>query len=425
MKSWITPLLILGLVAGSAWGYDVYKYSQPEANRVPVPDADKPNVAGGMPAPPADQSCWQAAAANILAGAGWGKAGNTPQQNAAAIYQQMKQHFGTAQPGNAGLAANWWLYNYGYNANAPDPAYYRPELTYNDVTRISYSYPGIVPGGGINGPNPYGTYDWLLDELDRCQYVTVLWELANSACHWLTLVGGDYSVNGMFNGQSVWHDSDRDWSPPPNPPPPVPTSDDNAYVNGVNANNGWALPMYQTVWAQEAIVLCPGLQKRADAVGNYDYAYYWDQDAQTGEMFITSRTSGAKAQQYGDPTWIVGQDSWVLEVPNEQIPDWQKVVQLLIDYTDRDNDVDPGITLMLPDGTSVMPAVQYSNDFGQILLTWELDIQPAWERIVFPDAKYLQLNGDVKDWNLATVCVPEPATAMLVLVVGVGLLRRR
>jgi len=421
----MTPLLMLGLVCGSAWGYDVYKYSQPVANMVPVPDADKPGVAGGNQAPVADHSCWEAAAADILAGAGWGTVGNTPQQNADAIYQQLKLHFGTAKDGNAGLAANWWLYNYGYNSNAPDPAYYRPELKYNDVTRVSYSYPGVIPGGGAAGPNPYGTYDWLLDELVDCQYVTVLWELPSAACHWLTLVGGDYSVNGQFNGQSVWHDSDRDWVPPPSPPPAVPTSNDNAYINGINAGNGWALTNYATVWAQEAIVLCPGLQKRADAMANYDFAYYWDQDAVTGDTFITSRTSGEKAAQYGNPSWITSPNSWVLEVPNEEIPNWQKVVQLLIDYVDRDNDVDPGISLVLPDGTSVWPSVQYSADFGQILLTWELDIQPMFEQIVFPDAKYFELSGDVKDWNVATICIPEPATGVMWLVLAAWTRRRR
>jgi len=422
MRRLLLTFLTLALVSSAAFGFDVYKYSQPEENLVPVPDADKPGVAGGNQAPGLDQSCWLAAAANILAGAGWGPNAN-PQINANNIYSHLTGHFSTGQPGNAGLAANWWLLNYGYNPGAPDINYYDPTMTYNDITRISYDYPGIMPGTGAGGPNPYGSYDWLLDELDSCQYITVLWELPSSACHWLTLVGGDYSNQGMFQKQSVWHDSDRDWVPPPSPPPAVLTSDDNAYLNGINAASGWSLTNYTTVWAQEAELLCEGLQKPQDAIENYDYAYFKDQDL-NGAIFVTDRLYDGAG--YGNPTWIVGTDSWVLDVPNREVPNFHKEIYLLIDYLDRDNNVDPGITITLPDGTTVDPtSIDYSDDDGQILLTWVLDYQPASEKINFPDVKYWELSDDVKDWNLATVCIPEPTAVFVLTVFSLGLLRRR
>lgn len=424
-------VLALGLVAvlvTSAYGWDRYKYSLPEQNLVPIPDADKPGVANGQLPPGNDMSCWQAAAANLLAASGWGntQVNQTPQQNANAIYGHLTQHFSVLNCGSCELAVNWWLYNYGYNPNAPDTNYYDPQGTYNDVTVIHYGGAGIPPGAGMGQNNAYGSYDWLLDELFRCQYVAVKWEIPQVGYHCITLVGGDYCLNGQFRGQSVWHDSDRDWV---GPQPVAPWGDDNAYNNAANQGGGWMLPAYPTAKADKAVLLCPGLQKPQAAIENFDYARFRDQDL-AGNPFVTDRTSGANAGEdgYGDVEWEQDTETliWNLRVPNEEIEDWEKRVYLLIDYTDRDNNADPGITLKLPDETLVTPTkAEYSPDNGQILLTWELDFQPSHEWIIFPSNDYHNLTGDVKDWDVATICVPEPATLMLLAIGGLLAIRRR
>jgi hypothetical protein len=402
-RTWLVALmvavLVVPLTAGAQPQYDVYKNSQ---DGTPIPDVDKVGVPPGPPAA-GDQSCWLAAASNLLGAAGFGP-GNA-QANATAIYGHLVGNFTKANPGKCEVAINWWLLNYGYNPNAADPNYYNPGVTYNDVTVIKYDWPGPVPGAGAGAANGMNTYDFLLDELARCQYVAVQWELPAGCYHCVTLVGGDYSQNGMFAGQSVWHDSDRDMG----------GTNDDPYMNAANVNGGWFLPGYPTSWAPKSVILCPGLQKPKNAIENWDYARFWDQDA-AGDDFVNDRLAGTNADYFGWPNW---EDDTTLWIPNEHVPDMDKVVTLLVDYTDRDNDTDPGITLLLPDGTTVTPKASYSADYGQILLRWELEDQPDWEKIIFPSDDYLNLTGDVKDWNVAFVCVPEPATMLLF---GIGVL---
>ncbi len=69
----------------------------------PPPDVDKAeHLHGNQP------TCWQACAANLLAGAGYGD-GNTVQERADDIYNEMVIHFGTANRGWTDTAVNWWL----------------------------------------------------------------------------------------------------------------------------------------------------------------------------------------------------------------------------------------------------------------------------------------------------------------------------
>jgi hypothetical protein len=427
---------------------DAYKYSQPDENaQVAVPDVDK--AAGAVPP---DNSCWQATAANLLAGAGWGKAGNTPQQNANAIYGHMTTHFGLAPTGSAHIAANWWLMMVGKNPDAatnPDIGYYNPTHSYSDVT---------YQGGYIDS----GVYDSLLDELNRCQYVGVAWQKPGAEVgHSMTLVGGNKAGNPNVNpggDTSIWHDSNRDIG---NGPDGV--NDDqlqNWWVNGGVAgpapgqwwldynNNGVYDPPEATDpdWeAQNWTTLCEGEHKPQDAVENYDIAYFKDlnpnwQEQGEPKWINVMDVRGANDGVYGAPQ--LDDQEYTLLVENEEMPDpWYKEVWLLVDYLDRENEyIDPttgnpyaakDILLEVPiegGGTATLDPsdVTWNADLGQLLYYWRLDDQPSWETIVFPDANYVSLTGDVKDWNVATLCTPEPATlALVTLGAAAALLRRR
>jgi hypothetical protein len=147
---------------------------------------------------------------------------------------------------------------------------------------------------------------------------------------------------------------------------------------------------------------------------NYDVAWYWqdaDPSADTLKWEQRFRESGDMAKRLPegeDPRWEGDKE---VVIYNEPLPG-EKRVWLLVDYTDRDpdrknNEAKPklvGDHLDEYDPTSVTA----SDDGGQLLYYWELPYQPAFERIKFPSDKYKTLNDNVKDWDLATYCVPEP-----------------
>jgi len=397
-----TVVICTAMVAApsSAQQYDVTK-SVPDVDKVP-------------PGPMPDNSCWQACAANLLGGAGWGLAANTPQQNADAIYGHMNAKFGLANFGDPALAINWWLYEYGYNPSRPG-GWYRPTLTYNDVTTLNKQLKNV-------------DYDFLLDEVERRQYVGVQWTTPVGD-HCMTLIGGNYAgnPNGKPTGNvSLWHDSDRDVGNGPTPP------DDDLYGNAFDAAGNWTLPGYPTLNGTGFVTLCPGVQKPASAMENYDAAYFRDQNL-AGAVSKVWRIAGSA--QYGQPVWQQDQDQkWtVLHVPNEELPDLHKEVYLLIDFKGRAYDPTnpnaadpPDISLLDSAGTTWdEPEVTISADGGQLLYKWVLDTQPAWEDILFPTEDYYNLAGDVKDFNIATQCVPEPVTLALLSAGAVALIRRK
>ena len=390
--------------ASFAVGYDVTKDSQ---DGTAIPDVNKP-VFGD----PNDNSCWMAVASNMLGASGYG-VGVTAQAKADYIYGQLRTDLNWQWQGSVPNAINYWLYTYGKN---PDAVEFNATNPYTDVT-----WSGYVPGGLTSSD-----YDMLLGELARCQYVGVGF---TNPEHAMTLVGGNYSNNpGGDLTQSVWHDSDRNNVAP----------GDDVYSNRFSTGQ-WDLIEYPISQARDWTTLCPGLNKPESAMLNFDVAWY----RQTQNLIPDFRQAGASNQVYeapdyeadpsgqtvttdaywltpaqGDPTEVV--------IPNEHIPLWEKRVYLLVDYYDRVIGRSEDI-LLEDDLGNVYSATWVSEnaDGGQLLFCWELPDQPFWEKIIFPDTDYYTLSTYVKDWDLATECVPEPAFASMLLLGALQLLRKR
>jgi len=383
----------------------VYKFSQ-DGNKVPDVDKSPPPLAAN------DMSCWLGVASNLLAGAGWGNNASA-QQNADVIYNQLTTHFTKLLTGRCELAINWWLINYGQNPNAPDANFYNPTGSYTDVTHF-------FAGGGLSA----GTYNFLLDELVRCQYVAVSVDTFTDVGHELTLVGGNKTnlqTNPPPQVTTVWHDTD-DAPAGDNPMQSVFLNDAQKtwYIKypGIGGN-GWL--------AQDYTTLCPGLHKPQAAIENYDVAWHKDMIPPDGNWVTRFHVAGAKAGTYAQPKWDPLDPNHKVILGNEVIANNYKEIWLLVDYSDRIAGRNEQI-LLFDDAAHLQwaPTVTDSNDHGQTLYYWQLDYQPASESILFPSDAYFTLNGNVLDWNVATLCVPEPCAVALILSgAAVMALRRR
>ncbi len=395
----ICVTVVCSSLVSIAWGQLPQQFIKSSQDGTPIPDVDK------MPFPPmpGDNSCWLASAANILAAAGYGS-GGTAQQRAQIIYSQFTTAYGIVAGGAPDNAISYWLAWHGKNPNSPD---YNPALSYTDVTAEYRTLTQV-------------DYNFLKNELHRCQYVGVQFD---NPPHAVTLIGWDDAL-----GQSIWQDSDRNVGP-----------------NGDSYNNSftttWDIvdPATGTTYLTRAngyVTLCPGLDKEPTFVANYDVAWA------PGPTGPKAREAGIKADSYGPvPGW---QQTWTdpnapsvtfepFRLNNEAIPNMQKHVQLLVDFYERDaNYINEDIRLRYFDqfGQEVIAlptSTAISADNGQVLFTWNLDTQPDWEEILFPSyLDYNLLEGRVASWNAATLCfVPEPATiSLLILLAGVMLLQR-
>lgn len=369
-----------------------------------VPDVDK-----SLSLDPAGNSSWQAAAANLLAGAGYG-IGADAQTRANNIYQTLVADLGTAYLGNTAKAIDHWLSNYGKNPDKPE---FQPNNPYTDVTTI-----GATLG--------LADYEFLLDELVRLQYVAV--SFAGPTPHTMTLVGGD-RTSGAY---SYWHDSHKDVGNVPAPG----TSNDDLYNN--DFTSGWDLraPGDNSLYLQNAdgyVTLRPGLNKPEAPAMNYDVAYFMRGDTLETPGFRTAGAmDGSGSGDYEQPYWLRGEDQ-TFHVDNEFIPGQYKEIWLLVDYTDHVEDrdqIEGDIVLRSPNGTTYLPtSIEAGDDDGQLMFYWKLPDQPEWGEFIFPDAKYRNLAGNVGNWSMTTICttisIPEPTTITLLGLGGLAVLKRR
>ncbi|MBN2291508.1 MAG: PEP-CTERM sorting domain-containing protein [Pirellulales bacterium] len=403
-------LLICMLMVVPASAQLPLSYTGTSTDGTAIPDVDKPN-----PSDTSDASCWLASAANLLGAAGYGSGGNA-QFRAGVIYQQLCADWGTTSGGAPDQAISQWLAMYGQN---PDNlAEYQATNTYTDVTA---KYCAIGTGLGQTD------YDFLRGELYDGQYVGVQFATPG---HAVTLVGWDHNYSPT---RSIWHDSD--WTIGPN--------GDDSYENAFSTSpDQWNLNPVGTTTpyltqANGYTTFCPGLDKPEDAKANYDVAWF---PSASGPTF---REAGAMKDIFDDPTGANGwQCSYLYQgngntyypfrIDNEVDPTREKHIYLLVDYYGHDsNYANEDILLRYFDDNQGIEVVasptstQLSADDGQVLFTWELDIQPGWEEILFPTQfDYQMLEGSVASWDVATICVPEPGTLVL-LAAGLLLLGMR
>ncbi|MBN2021749.1 MAG: PEP-CTERM sorting domain-containing protein [Pirellulales bacterium] len=430
--------MLFAAPASGQINYDVDPKSSTDGT--PVPDVDKVGVPPGPPigGPSGpDLGCWAATASNLLGAAGWG-VGVTAQAKADSIYKDLINNFEVnpgdgyiAAAGNCAAAAKWWIHNIGLNSAMAGQGY-DPTNPYVDFGLVERTL--IEPD-----------YNYLLKELARCQYVGVTWITGEDTGHCMTLVGGNYGPSIVGKApphQSVWHNSDNEGGMAPN------WVDDEVYGNDwAKGFPTWWLDVNNDGvgdWVADAYFkACPGHPKPASAVGNFDVHYYRGPDhldfsgptplwVSGVQMLVTGEMKDAYTGWQGnpDPEWDPT-GAPVLYVPNEEIRDYHKILYLAVDFKEAE---DPSTTnvfnIQVTDDEDVPAALDdwwWSEDNGQILMKYVFDDQPGWEKIVFPHADYKNLTGNILEWNLATECVPEPATLAL-LAVGLatlGLLGRR
>lgn len=191
-------------------------------------------------------TCWQATAANMLAGAGYGH-GSTVQGRADDIYNELVAHFGTGG-GWADTALTWWLSS--ANNVWPSNPY--------DVVTV-YGNKTLVPWVNSNGAKFIG------NELRRCEFIglSISWPRTSagggpSGGHAIACWGDSGSASTLTANPSqvIVVDSDRDTGGN------VQTYTYDSYTNpnpsGYDEGNGWYIN-YSTnhPFIKHIVTLCP------------------------------------------------------------------------------------------------------------------------------------------------------------------------
>ena len=211
----------------------------------PPPDVDKSGAACNANGDP-DNSCWMAAASNMLAGAGYGGGGNL-QARADNIYANMVAHYGICNGGWTDTAISWWL----GSANNPGGNPYTVVTVYGNKTK--------TPWANSNGARFIG------NELRRCQMMGLSISWPRNATHASAYGGhaiacwGDSGTAATLTGnpsQVIVVDSDTDSGGD------TQTHTYDNYTNpnpaGQNEGNGWYMNYSNNhPFIKHIVTLCP------------------------------------------------------------------------------------------------------------------------------------------------------------------------
>jgi hypothetical protein len=141
----------------------------------------------------------------------------------------------------------------------------------------------------------------------------------------------------------------------------------------------------------------------ADITEPVDYHIAWTNSA--GPWVVIKNDLG-----YGNPIWTNGNSEvWI---DNIETPDYDKTVWLEVDYVSQTYFPTNPIILSSQLG-AIISSPTITTNSASLTWMWTIDPQPAWEMIAFPDASYINLTG-INRIDIATRCIPEPSTMVLV-----------
>jgi len=193
-----------------------------------------------------DNSCWMAAASNMLAGAGYGS-GATLQDRADDVYSDMVAHYGICNGGWTDTALSWWL----GSAHNPGGNPYTVVTVYGNKSK--------TPWANSNGARYLG------NELRRCQFtgLSISWPRTSASGspyggHAIACWGdsGTSATLGSNPSQVIVTDSDKDTGGD------VQTYTYDTYTNpnpsGFDEGNGWYMNYSNNhPFIKHIVTLCP------------------------------------------------------------------------------------------------------------------------------------------------------------------------
>jgi hypothetical protein len=333
----------------------------------PPADVDKSGASN-------DNSCYAAAASNMLAGAGYGN-GATLQARAEDIYADMIAHFGIANGGWMDTALNWWLGS-SHNTWSSNP--------YQLVT--VYGYKSVTPWDPLDGPMFIG------NNLRDCNFVGLS----------ISPVGG-----GMGHAFTCWGDDGNPLSQLTSNPSSIRATDsdddtggdvqvynyddyNNPNPGGSNVGNGWYIDYNPTPdhrLIKHITVLSP-----IDIPGQHvqrvvgSYKIHQDQDEEATDLHYKV---GTDTDILTYRTWV----NWIADNPPDITETGIMWEQLEVLWEFYDNPI----------------------PHCEMIIIWTEFILPYWNTIKYSDV-YFTYNGDAGryfpslNWKISTPEISNPGS---------------